>query len=139
MTTLNSRFQSSISQLSRVFGSEIIKQMDGQITGTQLYMLYYIREFKRCRLTELVERMEVKPSAVTVMIDRLEKSDFVKRVSDMNDRRVILVELTDTGHDILRRAQAIREDIVGSYMKKLSTEEAQLVTDILEKMVRVEQ
>ncbi|GKU79201.1 MarR family winged helix-turn-helix transcriptional regulator [Paenibacillus sp. L3-i20] len=139
MTTLNSRFQKSIILLNRIIASEIMKQMNSQITGTQMFMLYYIRESNRCRITELAEKMDVKPSAVTVMIDRLVKSNYVRRVDDTVDRRVIWVEVTVSGHEILKKAQIIREDIVGTYMSKLSDDEGRIATEILEKMVVIAQ
>lgn len=135
MPTLVSRFQRSVTQLNRLFASEIVDRLDSQVTGTQMYMLHYIRQSERCRLTELAEKLDVKPSAVTVMIDRLVKSDYVVRTHDTDDRRVILVELTPTGIEILEKAQAMREEIVGAYLDKLDPDEVRIATEVLEKMV----
>lgn len=135
MPTLVSRFQRSVTQLNRLFASEIVDRLDSQVTGTQMYMLHYIRQSERCRLTELAEKLDVKPSAVTVMIDRLVKSDYVVRTHDTDDRRVILVELTPTGIEILEKAQAMREEIVGAYLDKLDPDEIRIATEVLEKMV----
>jgi MarR family transcriptional regulator, organic hydroperoxide resistance regulator len=135
MSTIASRFQRSIIQLNRLFGSEIVVRLGSQVTGTQMYMLHYIRESGKCRLTELAEKLDVKPSAVTVMIDRLQKAGYVLRTNDTADRRVIFVELTEEGYDILKKAQQIREDIVGTYLSKFDTEEARIATEVLEKMV----
>lgn len=139
MPTLISRFQRSVTQLNRLFGSEIVERLDSQVTGTQMYMLHYIRQSERCRLTELAEKLEVKPSAVTVMIDRLVKSDYVVRTHDTDDRRVILVELTPTGQEILEKAQIIREEIVGAYMSRLNPDDVRTATEVLEKMVLIAQ
>ncbi|RJE90247.1 MarR family transcriptional regulator [Paenibacillus sp. 1011MAR3C5] len=139
MPTLVSRFQRSVTQLNRLFASEIVDRLDSQVTGTQMYMLHYIRQSGRCRLTELAEKLDVKPSAVTVMIDRLVKSDYVVRTHDTDDRRVILVELTPTGIAILEKAQAMREEIVGAYIEKLNPADVQTTTEVLEKMVLIAQ
>jgi len=139
MPTLVSRFQRSVTQLNRLFASEIVDRLDSQVTGTQMYMLHYIRQSERCRLTELAEKLDVKPSAVTVMIDRLVKSDYVVRTHDTDDRRVILVELTPTGIKILEKAQAMREEIVGAYLDKLDPDEVRIATEVLEKMVLIGQ
>ncbi|MFF2887369.1 MarR family winged helix-turn-helix transcriptional regulator [Paenibacillus sp. NPDC057967] len=139
MPTLVSRFQRSVTQLNRLFASEIVDRLDSQVTGTQMYMLHYIRQSERCRLTELAEKLDVKPSAVTVMIDRLVKSDYVVRTHDTDDRRVILVELTPTGIEILEKAQAMREEIVGAYIEKLDPDDVHRATEVLEKMVLIAQ
>lgn len=139
MPTLSSRFQQSVMQLNRVFGSEIVERLGTQVTGTQMYMLHYILDSRKCRLTELAEKLDVKPSAVTVMIDRLQKAGYVTRSNDTADRRVIFVELTEDGRDILKKAQQIREDIVGSYLSHFGTEEARIATEVLEKIVKLAQ
>lgn len=135
MTSLASRFQRSVTLLNRQFGSVIIDRLDAQVTGTQMYMLHYIRESGKCRLTELAEKLDVKPSAVTVMIDRLEKAEYVKRTNDLSDRRVVLVELTAEGTAILEKAQEIREEFIGAYLNRLDPEEARIATEALEKLV----
>ena len=42
---------------------------------------------------------------MTNRIDRLEEAGFVTRVADPNDRRGVLVELTDAGHKIWEQSQ----------------------------------
>lgn len=139
MPTLASRFQRSVTLLNRLFGSEIMERLSFQVTGTQMYMLHYIRESGKCRLTELAEKLDVKPSAVTVMIDRLQKAGFVARTNDTADRRVIFVELTADGNDILKEAQQMREEIIGSYLSNFDAEDARIATEVLEKMVELMQ
>ncbi|RIX53663.1 MarR family transcriptional regulator [Paenibacillus nanensis] len=139
MPTLASRFQRSVTLLNRLFGSEIMERLSFQVTGTQMYMLHYIRESGKCRLTELAEKLDVKPSAVTVMIDRLQKAGFVARTNDTADRRVIFVELTADGNDILKKAQQMREEIIGSYLSNFDAEEARIATEVLERMVELAQ
>ncbi len=41
--------------------------------------------------------MYVKPSAITVMIDRLIDQELVERYHDKDDRRVVVIELTKKG------------------------------------------
>ncbi|MEK3881253.1 MarR family transcriptional regulator [Paenibacillus sp. PL2-23] len=136
METLAGRFQQSVTQLNRMFASIIIEQLDTPVTMTQLFMLHWIRTSGKCRLTMLADKLEVKPSAVTVMIDRLEKAELVRRIHDESDRRVILVELTEHGQLLIQRAKEIREEMIGAYLSQLDEGEARIVTEVLEKMVR---
>ncbi|MDQ6418020.1 MarR family transcriptional regulator [Paenibacillus sp. LHD-117] len=133
------RFQRSLTALNRLFSAEVMKQMDTQVTSTQMFMLHYIQESGRCRLTALADKLDVKPSAVTVMIDRLAKSGYVTRVNDASDRRVIQVELTQAGEDILARAHQSRKEIVAKYMQNLNRTEVEAVTHIMEKLVAAAQ
>ncbi len=135
MNPLVSRFQNSLSALNRCFGAEVMKNMGPQITSTQMYMLSYIRKSGACRITELADQLDVKPSAVTVMIDRLVKAGYVTRGHDPSDRRVILAELTDEGRDIMNVAVQKGQAIIEGYMSALTEDERRIVTELLEKML----
>jgi DNA-binding MarR family transcriptional regulator len=50
------------------------------------------------------ERLQLHPTSVTNIVDRLEKDGLVKRVPHPTDRRTTLVEITDSGRT--RREQA---------------------------------
>lgn len=139
METLVGRFQRSLIFLNRIFTAEMMKHMDSQVTNTQMFMLHYIQESGGCRLTALAEKLDVKPGAVTAMIDRLGRSGFVLRESDASDRRVIRVRLTEAGEAILIRAHELRKEIVAKYMEKLSPDEVETVTVLMEKLVTAAQ
>ncbi|WP_305094589.1 MarR family winged helix-turn-helix transcriptional regulator [Prescottella sp. R16] len=49
-------------------------------------------------------RLQVHPTSVTNAVDRLEKAGLVRRVPHPTDRRATLVEITDAGRDLSRRA-----------------------------------
>jgi DNA-binding MarR family transcriptional regulator len=129
------RFYAAFQGLKRDLEAKILQKLDSTITGPQMYMLYYISQREKCRLTELADKLEVKPSAVTVMIDRLEKAGFVTRIHDTVDRRAIFVEVTASGKEVLNRVVAKRNEIISSYLSNLKPEEVELVTELLEKMI----
>lgn len=139
METLVGRFQRSLIYLNRIFTNEMMKHMDSQVTSTQMFMLHYIQESGVCRLTALAEKLDVKPGAVTAMIDRLGRSGYVSRENDALDRRVIQVRLTEAGEAIILKAHELRKEIVAKYMECLSPEEIESVTVLMEKLVTAAQ
>ena len=60
----------------------------------------------RLRVGELVDAMMITSGSMTHRIDRLEERGLVRRVPDPDDGRVVLVELTDRGHDLVDEAVA---------------------------------
>ncbi|MNW01815.1 putative HTH-type transcriptional regulator YusO [compost metagenome] len=78
--------------------------------------------------------MEVKPSAVTVMIDRMERAGYVVRRDDPADRRSILVELTASGEEMLAQAVSLRNELIHDYFSRLEPEERVVLTKLLEKL-----
>lgn len=58
-------------------------------------------------ISELATRTQLEKSTLTSMLDRLEANDFVRRESDPQDRRRILIQRTDKD----RRWQARYEEV----------------------------
>ena len=66
---------------------------------------------------ELAEISELSSGAMTNRLDRLEKAGLVKRLSDPNDRRGVLVELTRAGQKAWLEstgAEAAREALIAA-------------------------
>ncbi len=51
-------------------------------------------------------RLQVHPTSVTNTVDRLESAHLVKRVPHPSDRRATLIEITDTGRELVARTTA---------------------------------
>lgn len=77
--------------------SWISASLEDGLTIQQCFILQQIADEERMTSSLLAERIEVKPSAITVMIDRLVKNGFVERLADPGDRRVTLLKLTGKG------------------------------------------
>ncbi|UVI28223.1 MarR family winged helix-turn-helix transcriptional regulator [Paenibacillus spongiae] len=100
------RFQRAFSLINRKLNGVITQQLEEGLTGPQCYILKLIMEKGHATTSQLAERMEVKPSAITVMIERLVQNGFVERNPDANDRRVIQLQLTESGkHAIFKVRQ----------------------------------
>jgi DNA-binding MarR family transcriptional regulator len=65
------------------------------IHRTDLGLLDALQVGERLSAGELAKRMALSPAAVTAAVDRLEDAGYVRRVRDDQDRRRVLVEVTD--------------------------------------------
>src|SRR5438477_7416537 len=61
------------------------------------------------RLTDLSDRLLIRPPSVTGVVDRLERAGLVERKGSPSDQRSKLVALTATGRQLVRRALAVHE------------------------------
>lgn len=135
MEPIVQRIQIALYVLKRNINADFLKRTDALITGPQLFMLHLIHQEGKCKLAHLADRMEVKPSAITVMIDRLEKAGYVERTHDEQDRRSILVQITPRGRDVLQKAGQERDKVLKSYLDKLTEDEIHTLAELLEKMI----
>jgi len=75
------------------------------ITPAQWRALRVLRRHGVMRLSELSEWLRIAPRSATEVVDALEARGLVRRMADPGDRRATLVEVTETGGEIL---EAIR-------------------------------
>jgi DNA-binding MarR family transcriptional regulator len=83
---------------------------------------------------ELADKLHIKAATMTVMLNRLEKSELLKRCLDNEDRRVSRVFLTEKGKkaslEIKKGLKRIEEECFGSF----TAEERALLQKLLLQM-----
>jgi len=74
----------------------------------------------------LAKRTDLSSGAMTNRLDRLEKAGLVRRLSDPDDRRGVLIELTDEGEKkwvATAKVQASYENLIGAALNKREKEQ----------------
>ena len=85
-------------------------------------------------MQELAKKVDRTKATVTVLIDKLEKLELVKRTRSSTDNRVTLIELTQKGHDFKPIFEKISHDLNEKVYKGFSTEEAELVESLMDRI-----
>ncbi|MFD7260332.1 MarR family winged helix-turn-helix transcriptional regulator [Streptomyces sp. NPDC059874] len=83
------------------------------------------------RMADLAARLEVVPRAVTTLVDGLEAAECVRRAPDPVNRRVIRIELTDTGRATLRRLRNARTDAAEEILAPLTADQREVLGGLL--------
>ncbi|MEG6574992.1 MarR family transcriptional regulator [Caldibacillus debilis] len=134
MDTLIQRLLVAFHHLRKKLDQDMQSMTSYPVTRTQFILLLLISREGSPKLARLAEEMNVQPSAITVLIDRLEKLNYVKRITDPDDRRSVRVELTPLGREIIHDFRQRRRGILKSYLNRLSEEEIRTLTELLEKI-----
>ena len=105
------------------------------LTGSQYNVLRILRgEGQPMPMLEIASRMIQVVPGITGLIDRLESAQFVRRDRSTEDRRVILVSITDKGLTVLA---AIDEPLLNhekNLVSCLSAQEQKELIRVLEKV-----
>jgi MarR family transcriptional regulator, organic hydroperoxide resistance regulator len=107
---------------------------DFGLTGPQFYILKLLSDRNQCTVSELAEILQVKPSAITVMIDRLIKNEFVKRERNSQDRRIVVIYMTESGKKVFSHVRKKRKEVFKHYLSYLSEEDLNALVGIYEKL-----
>lgn len=93
-----------------------------EVTPVQAMLLFYLQKKDGSSLTEISSGLMLENPTVTGLIDRLERSGYVKRSDHPSDRRVYLVYLTEKGSRVAKRAlpivKRLNEQIKEGYSKE---------------------
>jgi DNA-binding MarR family transcriptional regulator len=74
-------------------------------------------------MSQLAERERVTPPAITKLVSALESAGLATRRPSPYDRRVVLVDATEAGRDILERGRADRVRAVAQLLHGLTSAE----------------
>ena len=77
--------------------------MDVELTMPQFRALATIRRWGRQSGRELAGRLGVTPGTLVPLVDRLEEQGYVRRVPDLQDRRLTWLELTPKSERLFQR------------------------------------
>lgn len=75
------------------------------------FTLLFISEHNACSQRELSEIIKTKPASITVMLQKMEKWELIKRRSDANDQRITRVYITDKGKQDLELGMQVMKEL----------------------------
>jgi DNA-binding MarR family transcriptional regulator len=88
----------------------------------------------RPKMSELAEWLTLSRGGITKLVDRLQQAGYLERVSCAEDRRSLQAALTPAGERMLDEMQAVYETELEQHLKMLSGEQAELITEALDKV-----
>ena len=85
--------------------------------------------------TQLYNRLLVTSGSITGRVDRLEERGLVRRVRDTDDRRSVLVELTESGLRVIDEAMDVQQRMEEHLLSTFDGEERTQLAAMLRKLL----
>ncbi|MFC5471235.1 MarR family winged helix-turn-helix transcriptional regulator [Cohnella suwonensis] len=100
-----------------------------------LSQVFAIQELEKQTLTitELAERLRLERSSVSRLVDGLVKGGFVSRELNENNRREVLLDLTEKGTSSIRRVREQSVQFYNDILENLSENEQMMFYNSLKK------
>ncbi|MCX4164426.1 MULTISPECIES: MarR family winged helix-turn-helix transcriptional regulator [Paraburkholderia] len=105
------------------------------ITSQQGSILFMVASGKCVVAAELAREYGIDASAVTRLIDRLEKRGLLTRVRSSEDRRVVRLALTQEGQDIAVRMPAMFQGVLDHLLGGFTPEEVGFLKSMLRRVL----
>jgi DNA-binding MarR family transcriptional regulator len=94
-----------------------------EMSLTQALALNTLRDLGPQRVTDLAQLEGVRQPTCTGLVNAMEAEGWVQRRVDEDDKRVVLIELTEAGNAILRSMSDARAAVLDRYLGALSQTE----------------
>ncbi|MEA3213303.1 MAG: hypothetical protein QOE70_6360 [Chthoniobacter sp.] len=112
------RLADIFTSLQRCFILNLSKELArGNVSFPQYCLLGFLAQQDHLTMSEIAQRMGHTTAAATGLVDRLEKLGHVKRTHGKDDRRQILVQITETGAALVAE---VRDDMVTNLLKMMT-------------------
>ncbi|OPX29500.1 MAG: hypothetical protein B1H08_03710 [Candidatus Omnitrophica bacterium 4484_171] len=105
-----------------------------KITLQQYLALNILIKKGRCMVSDLSKSLGVALSTMTELVNRLVKKQFVKKIKDLKDRRIVWINLTRRGLKIIQEINKKKQRHILSILEKLTQRERQILIDILKRI-----
>jgi DNA-binding MarR family transcriptional regulator len=128
------QFVAYLQALNRHLRSAAFDQNKQPITRVQWLLMKKLYLKGGRTIGQLAEHLDVRPSTMSQMLDRLEKSGYVSRESDPQDARVKMIKLTETGRKIIIETDSIWIESLAEPFERLEEEEKKMLVQLMKKL-----
>ncbi|WP_315276792.1 MarR family transcriptional regulator [Kocuria carniphila] len=134
--TVMARTMSALGRLTT--RSRMRRELGGQsakLSPTDMWLVDRVSEFGPARMSELATWQSVDRSTMTTQVGKLEKLGLVQRAPDPQDRRAIVVSVTEAGRQLHKESRAAACAAFDSMLADWSDAERSRLTESLTHLV----
>jgi DNA-binding MarR family transcriptional regulator len=105
-----------------------------QLADGQLFLLMLLNRYHVCKASDLANQIGITSGAITGISDKLVHLGLIRRERSEEDRRVVLLSLTEAGRKMLEDIRLRRMQRLSGMLAQLSVEELSHAVDIFRKL-----
>ncbi|MDB4055097.1 MarR family transcriptional regulator [Akkermansiaceae bacterium] len=102
----------------------------GNISFPQFFLMAYLSSEEYLTMSDIAKKMGHSTAAATGLVDRLEKLSYVERVHAAEDRRKIMVRITQKGAELVARMRGEIASNLSDIMSDMDEDEADTVDHV---------
>ncbi|WP_221794238.1 MarR family winged helix-turn-helix transcriptional regulator [Oceanobacter mangrovi] len=107
---------------------------EDSLTAPQFVALCTIQEMGVCSITDIVKATAVDQATMRGVVERLKSKGWIHQESDSQDRRKVVIRLTESGEELVRRMVPCAVTITEKTMGNLNPAEQVALVYLLQKM-----
>lgn len=120
---INYTLVSLINDIWELEGKAIITEEFGDLTNNDMHVIEAIGNGEGANMSAVAQKLNITVGSLTTSINQLVKKLYVERQRSEEDRRLVLVRLTEKGQKAFRHHEEYHRQMVQAIMDRLSAEE----------------
>jgi MarR family transcriptional repressor of emrRAB len=113
-------FRAAMTQMKCASSERLVRM---GISMAQLHILHTLQRDGEMPMSRLAEVLHVSLSNATGLIDRIEERGFIERTRVAEDRRVVLIRVTEAGRRMLDEVDTVSSDLLRSVVAHIAPAE----------------
>lgn len=99
----------------------------GNVSFPQFFLLTYLSSEEYLTMSDIAKKMGHSTAAATGLVDRLEKLAYVERIHAAEDRRKIMVRITQKGTELVSRMRKEIASDLATILSDMDEDQAEAV------------
>ena len=104
------------------------------ITSSQFFILSYLWKRNDVKFKDLAKSVNIEGSTLTGLLDRLERNEFIIRKVDPEDRRSLVILLTDKAREIIPQGMEFVKELDNKVRNNFTVEEFMNCIKVIDKI-----
>lgn len=126
-----------IDEMKTLFSLDKYSDIFLEYTKNELFALLFLYRYNDANMTQIAEYINAPLNTATGVITRLEKKQMIERIRSNEDRRIVLITLTDKAKDVLEKEKNKIIDYGTRIFGTLTSEEKMAALSIYQKVASV--
>lgn len=118
-----------------LYSKELLRKRN--LTTSQLATLRHLARRGALSAGDLARGISVSQATITGIVDRLETRELVTRIRDREDRRRVVIDLTESGHEVVASSPPPLHERFVVRLAELAPEEREEIAQVLERIVEM--
>lgn len=131
---LNSLLVDLFNDILKIEGSVLKAGEFSDLSVTEMHIIEAIGCDREMTMTEVARDLEITVGTLTTAINRLIKKEYVERRRIEEDRRVVMIELTEKGTLAYKVHEKFHEEMIDHVLEELGVGEEEVLISSLDKL-----
>ena len=132
---LMEELSTNVFAMFRTLRNDIGKIFGGYIPWNEFIVLRILNRTNKEMVSRVANELNVSNSHITAVTEKLITKGFVTRSRSTSDRRVVYLEITEQGKDLVAKMEGAKKQYLQERFSTLSEEEMNIMISISKKLI----